>query len=169
MAFVGITLLFAGLSLASYSLGQIKAQENASPIAGKSLSYLTKSFAPKPDATNEDTLNPIYPFSTTVNQSPNTITIDNINYYSGQSRQELVQSIRELCAFQLKKNNTQWLDFVNKIAQSCNLDNNSTCWKEQAVDSGFLEEEITQCMYKNAKSIITSQLYAQAQRPATPF
>ncbi len=169
IGYIGITLLFSGLSLVSYHFGQIKAQENTSPVTSRNLSYQTKSFSQKPDATNDDILAPLYPFTQVQTPGINSLTIDNLHYNCGQTRQELNQSLRELCAFMLKKNNTQWLDFTARISQFCNLENNATCWKQQALESGYLEEEITQCLYTQAKDIITNQIHAQAQRQATPL
>ncbi|MFA6518699.1 MAG: hypothetical protein WCV93_03590 [Candidatus Shapirobacteria bacterium] len=112
--------------------------------------FITKHFG------NEIKFTPVYLFSKT-----NSLEFSNGQYYTATNgRSEANQNIRELCAFDLAKNLSQWWQFITDFSANCQPGhgNPDTCWVDSASKSGFNPNTITDCFNQQAQSLIESQL-----------
>ncbi len=81
----------------------------------------------------------------------------NQGYLSLHGRQELNQDVREVCAWNLKKDVKQWWNFITAVDKNCNIGNVGSCWQKQAKDNGFEEAKIQQCFDKEALKILAAE------------
>lgn len=113
---------------------------------------------------NQIELHPRYTFTKVKNplivgSTSSYLKIDNQNYYgSPQGREELNQNIREICAFNMKKDNYSWLGFINGYNQGCQKNQDEHCWEDQANQFNFDIKEISQCFNKNGGDIVTTEV-----------
>ena len=134
------TFMFISLGTASYTLGQETAQ-NVSPVYSHTYEYQTTSFDPIGDK-NEEILG----------QKDNLElknTIIKVTYLPTTDSTISRQNKRELCAYNSRITNKQWVDFVNLINQKCNYDNIDVCWQTQAINSNYNPENIIECFSSN--------------------
>lgn len=99
---------------------------------------------------------PVYLFS-----KANNLEFSNGQYYTAQNgRSEANQNVRELCAFNLAQNLSQWWQFITDFTANCPLghQNPDTCWVDSATKSGFNPNTITDCFNQQAQSLIESEL-----------
>ncbi len=78
-------------------------------------------------------------------------------YFSLHGRQELNEDIREVCAWQEKKDAQQWWQFVTGVNKNCNLGNVETCWEKEAKKSGFDPAKIKDCFGSQALKILAAE------------
>lgn len=78
-------------------------------------------------------------------------------YFSLHGRQELNEDVREVCAWQEKKDAQQWWQFVAGVNKDCNLGNVETCWEKEAKKSGFDPAKIKDCFGSQALKILAAE------------
>jgi len=99
---------------------------------------------------------------------PQAIMADaNNGYFSLHGRQEVNEDVREVCAWNLKKNVGQWWGFVAAVNKNCNLGNADNCWEKQAKDNGFDTGKIKQCFGNEALNILAAQEKASREKQAS--
>jgi hypothetical protein len=99
---------------------------------------------------------PVYIFN-----KANNLEFSNGQYYTTQNgRSETNQNVREICAYTLAKNLTQWWQFITDFTANCqpSQQNPDTCWVDSATRSGFNPNVITDCFNQQAQSIIESEI-----------
>ncbi|MBU1130090.1 hypothetical protein KKE45_02095 [Patescibacteria group bacterium] len=81
------------------------------------------------------------------------------SYYSAlHGRSEANQNIREICAWNQTEDKIKWWDFVDNVNKNCTYQNADTCWEEQAKQTGFDTNKITDCFNKDAIALIEKEL-----------
>lgn len=86
------------------------------------------------------------------------------NYYGSlHGRVEANQNVREICAFNMDENKTNWWKFVDNVNINCTDQNADTCWEEQAKKSGFDTNKITECFNTQAAELIDKEIALTTQ------
>ena len=86
------------------------------------------------------------------------------NYYGSlHGRVEANQNVREICAFNMDENKTNWWKFVDNVNLSCTDQNADTCWEEQAKKAGFDTNKITECFNTQAAELIDKEIALTTQ------
>ena len=91
----------------------------------------------------------------------------NTYYSSLHGRGELNQGIREICAWGLSDNKTNWWNFVDNVNTNCNYQNVDSCWEDQAKKAGLDTNKITECFNKNAIELIEKEIALTDQNKIT--
>lgn len=86
------------------------------------------------------------------------LKIGNVFYGALHGRQEATQNVREICAYNMSEDKTNWWNFVDNVNKSCTSENADTCWEEQAKKAGFDTSKITECFNKEAISLIEKEV-----------
>ncbi len=81
-----------------------------------------------------------------------------IMYGSLHGRQEANQDVREICAWNLANDKTQWWDFIANINKNCTSENVDNCWSDQAKAAGFDTAKITECFNKEGIDLIEKEI-----------
>lgn len=79
-------------------------------------------------------------------------------YASLHGRQEANQDVREICAWNMATDKTQWWDFIAAVNKNCTAQNADTCWENQAKSAGFDTAKITECFNKDGISLIEKEI-----------
>lgn len=87
---------------------------------------------------------------------------DNL-YSSLHGRVEANQNVREICAFNIAEDKSQWWDFVDNVNKNCNDQNADTCWEEEAKKANFDTNEITECFNTQAGDLIEKEIALTTQ------
>lgn len=88
----------------------------------------------------------------------NYLKIGNNFYSSLHGRVEANQNIREICAFNMNEDKTNWWNFVANVNKNCSSTNADTCWEEQAKKAGFDTNKITECFNTQAADLIEKEI-----------
>ncbi len=95
----------------------------------------------------------------TCNDQSNYIKADNGTMYSSlHGRVEANQNVREICAWKLSEDKTQWWDFLDNVNQNCTDKNADTCWEAQAKAAGLDSVKITECFNNEAIDLIEKEM-----------
>jgi len=86
------------------------------------------------------------------------LKIGNNLYSSLHGRVEANQDVREICAYNLASDKTQWWNFIANVNTNCTVENADTCWEDQAKQAGFDTTKITECFNKDAGSLIEQEI-----------
>lgn len=86
------------------------------------------------------------------------LKIGNNLYSSLHGRVEANQDVREICAYNLASDKTQWWNFVENVNSSCNSTNADSCWEEQAKKAGLDTNKITDCFNNDAGKLIEAEI-----------
>ena len=86
------------------------------------------------------------------------------NFYGSlHGRVEANQNVREICAFNMDEDKTNWWTFVDNVNKSCTDKNADTCWEEQAKKAGFDTNKITECFNTQAAELIDKEIALTTQ------
>lgn len=86
------------------------------------------------------------------------------NFYSSlHGRIEANQNVREICAFNMNDDKTNWWTFVSNVNSNCTSENADTCWEEQAKKAGFDTGKITECFNTQAADLIEKEIALTTQ------
>ena len=86
------------------------------------------------------------------------------NYYGSlHGRVEANQNVREICAFNMDENKTNWWKFIDNVNLSCTDQNADACWEEQAKKAGFDTNKITECFNTQAAELIDKEIALTTQ------
>jgi hypothetical protein len=91
------------------------------------------------------------------------IKIGNSLYGSLHGRVEANQNVREICAFNMNDDKTNWWKFVDNTNKNCTSTNADTCWEEQAKKAGFDTNKITECFNTQAAELIDKEIALTTQ------
>ena len=86
------------------------------------------------------------------------LKIGNNLYSSLHGRIEANQDVREICAYNLSSDKTQWWNFVGNVNKNCTAQNADTCWEDQAKQAGFDTNKIKECFNKDAGTLIEQEI-----------
>lgn len=86
------------------------------------------------------------------------LKIGNVFYGSLHGRVEANQNVREICAYNMNDDKTNWWNFVENVNQNCNVEDADTCWEEQAKKAGFDTNKITECFNTQASELIEKEI-----------
>jgi hypothetical protein len=87
---------------------------------------------------------------------------DNL-YSSLHGRVEANQNVREICAFNMAEDKSQWWDFIDNVNQNCDSQNADTCWEEEAKKANFDTNKITECFNTQAGDLIEKEIALTTQ------
>ncbi len=79
-------------------------------------------------------------------------------YASLHGRQEANQDVREICAWNLNTDKTQWWNFIDNVNKNCTYENVDNCWTDQAKAAGFDTAKITECFNKEGIDLIEKEI-----------
>jgi hypothetical protein len=88
----------------------------------------------------------------------NYLKIGNNLYSSLHGRMEANQDVREICAYNMNEDKTNWWTFVDNVNQNCTAQNADTCWEDQAKKAGFDTAKITECFNTQAGQLIDKEI-----------
>lgn len=88
----------------------------------------------------------------------NYLKIGDIFYSSLHGRVEANQNVREICAYNLSDDKSNWWKFVENVNTSCTSENADTCWEEQAKKAGLDTNKITECFNTQATDLIEKEI-----------
>ncbi len=115
----------------------------------------TKVLALGENIINQSTINLKYVFiSDPKNATQNAISINGRSLTSPSGRKEVNQNIREMCAFDQRNNNYQWLQFTTTINTVCTVANIDLCWQEVARSTGYNPQLITNCFTNETPTLL---------------
>lgn len=97
----------------------------------------------------------------------NYLKIGNAFYSSLHGRIEANQNVREICAFNMNEDKTNWWNFVTNVNTNCTSENADTCWEEQAKKAGFDTNKITECFNTQASELIEKEIALTTQYKVT--
>lgn len=97
----------------------------------------------------------------------NYLKIGNAFYSSLHGRIEANQNVREICAFNMNEDKTNWWNFVSNVNTNCTSENADTCWEEQAKKAGFDTNKITECFNTQASDLIEKEIAITTQYKVT--
>lgn len=81
------------------------------------------------------------------------------SYYSSlHGRVEANQNVREICAFNIDEDKTNWWKFIDNTNKNCDKNNADTCWEDQAKKAGFDTNKITECFNTQAAELIDKEI-----------
>lgn len=83
---------------------------------------------------------------------------NNAYYTSLHGRVEANQDVREICAWNLSDDKTNWWNFVDNVNKNCNSQNADVCWESQAKAAGLDTNKITECFNKDAVTLIEKEI-----------
>ena len=86
------------------------------------------------------------------------LKIGNTLYGSLHGRQEATQNVREICAYNMNEDKTNWWNFIDNTNKNCTSENADTCWEEQAKKAGFDTNKITECFNTQAAELIEKEI-----------
>jgi hypothetical protein len=92
------------------------------------------------------------------NDEKNYLKIGNNFYSSLHGRVEANQDVREICAYNMSDDKTNWWTFVDNVNINCTYQNADTCWEEQAKKANFDTAKITECFNKQAGEIMDKEI-----------
>ena len=84
-------------------------------------------------------------------------------YSSLHGRIEANQDVREICAFNMNEDKTNWWTFIGNVNKNCTSENADTCWEEQAKKAGFDTNKITECFNTQAGELIEKEIALTTQ------
>lgn len=93
----------------------------------------------------------------------NYLKIGNVYYSSLHGRTEANQDVREICAYNMNDDKTNWWRFVENVNTNCTSENADTCWEEQAKKAGLDTNKITECFNTQAASLIDKEIALTTQ------
>jgi len=93
----------------------------------------------------------------------NYLKIGNNFYSSLHGRIEANQNVREICAFNMDEDKTNWWKFVDNTNKNCSSANADTCWEEQAKKAGLDANKITECFNTQAAQLIDKEIELTTQ------
>jgi len=93
----------------------------------------------------------------------NYLKIGNNFYSSLHGRVEANQDVREICAFNMNEDKTNWWTFIDNVNKNCDDKNADTCWEEQAKKAGFDTNKITECFNTQAAELIDKEIALTTQ------
>ncbi len=93
----------------------------------------------------------------------NYLKIGNVFYSSLHGRAEANQDVREICAYNMNDDKTNWWKFVENTNNACTAENADTCWEEQAKKAGFDTNKITECFNTQAADLIEKEIALTTQ------
>ena len=93
----------------------------------------------------------------------NYLKIGNSYYSSLHGRIEANQNVREICAFNMNEDKTNWWTFIDNVNKNCTDKNADTCWEEQAKKAGFDTNKITECFNTQAAELIDKEIALTTQ------
>ncbi|MDD4937724.1 MAG: thioredoxin domain-containing protein [Candidatus Shapirobacteria bacterium] len=86
------------------------------------------------------------------------------NFYSSlHGRIEANQDVREICAYNMNDDKTNWWTFIDNVNQNCTAQNADTCWEDQAKKAGFDTAKITECFNTQAADLIEKEIALTTQ------
>jgi len=88
----------------------------------------------------------------------NYLKIGNNFYSSLHGRQEANQDVREICAYNMNDDKTNWWAFIENVNQNCTSQNADTCWEDQAKKANFDTSKITECFNTQASDLINKEI-----------
>ena len=91
------------------------------------------------------------------------LKIGNSFYGSLHGRMEANQNVREICAFNMSEDKTNWWAFVDNVNNACAETDADTCWEEQAKKAGFDTNKITECFNTQAAELIDKEIALTTQ------
>jgi hypothetical protein len=91
------------------------------------------------------------------------LKIGNTFYGSLHGRQEATQDVREICAYNMNEDKTNWWKFIGNVNKNCTSENADTCWEEQAKQAGFDTNKITECFNNQAPELIEKEIALTTQ------
>jgi len=86
------------------------------------------------------------------------LKIGNTLYGSLHGRQEATQNVREICAYNMNEDKTNWWNFIDNVNKACTSENADACWEEQAKKAGFDTNKITECFNTQATELIEKEI-----------
>ena len=86
------------------------------------------------------------------------LKIGNVFYGSLHGRQEATQNVREICAYNMSEDKTNWWNFIGNVNKACTSENADACWEEQAKKAGFDTNKITECFNTQAADLIEKEI-----------
>ena len=86
------------------------------------------------------------------------LKIGNTFYGSLHGRQEATQDVREICAYNMNEDKTNWWNFIANVNKACTSENADACWEEQAKKAGFDTNKITECFNTQAAELIEKEI-----------
>lgn len=93
----------------------------------------------------------------------NYLKIGNVFYSSLHGRVEANQDVREICAYNMNDDKTNWWKFVENVNAACTAENADTCWEEQAKKAGLDTNKITECFNTQAADLIDKEIALTTQ------
>lgn len=84
-------------------------------------------------------------------------------YSSLHGRVEANQNVREICAFNMAEDKSQWWTFVENVNTNCDDQNADTCWEEEAKKANFDTNKITECFNTQAAELIEKEIALTSQ------
>jgi len=93
----------------------------------------------------------------------NYLKIGNVYYSSLHGRAEANQDVREICAYNMNDDKTNWWKFVENVNNACTAENADTCWEEQAKKAGLDTNKITECFNTQAADLIEKEIALTTQ------
>ncbi len=97
----------------------------------------------------------------------NYLKIGNVFYSSLHGRIEANQNVREICAYNMNDDKTNWWNFISNVNTNCTSENADTCWEEQAKKAGFDTNKITECFNNQASDLIEKEIALTTQYKVT--
>ncbi|MCW1948892.1 MAG: hypothetical protein KIH89_000365 [Candidatus Shapirobacteria bacterium] len=93
----------------------------------------------------------------------NYLKIGNTYYSSLHGRVEANQNVREICAYNMNDDKTNWWKFIENINTACTAEDADTCWEEQAKKAGLDTNKITECFNTQAADLIEKEIALTTQ------
>jgi hypothetical protein len=91
------------------------------------------------------------------------LKIGNVYYSSLHGRVEANQDVREICAYNMNDDKTNWWKFIDNVNTNCTSVTADTCWEEQAKKAGFDTNKITECFNTQAAQLIDKEIALTTQ------
>ena len=102
-------------------------------------------------------------YNTECQNEKNYLKIGDSYYSSLHGRVEANQNVREICAFNMNEDKTNWWNFIDNVNKNCDDKNADTCWEEQAKKAGFDTNKITECFNTQAAQLIDKEIALTTQ------
>lgn len=118
-------------------------------------------------ATESECQKTVNEYSKSCLDEKNYLKIGNVFYSSLHGRIEANQNVREICAFNMNEDKTNWWNFVSNVNTNCTSENADTCWEEQAKKAGFDTNKITECFNTQASDLIEKEIALTTQYKVT--
>jgi predicted DsbA family dithiol-disulfide isomerase len=88
----------------------------------------------------------------------NYLKIGNNLYSSLHGRMEANEDVREICAYNMSDDKTNFWNFVDNVNQNCTAQNADTCWTDQAKKANLDSDKITECFNTQAADLINKEI-----------